>query len=59
VVHTTSPDLKILEKNNMEAYPTTLKVATEEVSKTPVFPNSKILVAPSFPGRLAKRKSRA
>jgi hypothetical protein len=40
----------------MEAYPTTLKVATEEVSKTPVFPNSKILVALSFPGRLAKRK---
>ncbi|XWS58584.1 hypothetical protein CRYUN_Cryun08bG0046800 [Craigia yunnanensis] len=40
----------------MEAEPTTQKVTTEEVSKTPIFPNSKILVVPQFPGRLAKTK---
>ena len=42
----------------MEVEPTTQEATTEEVSKTPIFPNSKILVAPPFPGRLAKTKKK-
>ena len=46
VVQITPPNLTIPEKNKMEVEPTTQEATIEEVRKTPIFPNSKILVAP-------------